>query len=120
MKPNFKRADRVTEMIQRSLAEILQKGLKGYQVPPFVTISAVKMTNDLEHAKVYFTVFNKDPAETARLLNTAAGYLRSLLAKCIKARTVPQLHFIYDESIEYARHLTKLIDEVNPADNGDE
>src|SRR3990167_10805734 len=115
---NYKRTDRVSEMIQRELAQIIQQSVKGYKIPSFVTISAVKITADLEHAKVYFTVLDKDVKETILMLNNAAGYLRSQLAKSMSLRTVPELHFIYDESIEYAKHLTKLIDEAN-AKNSD-
>lgn len=116
MSSNFKRTDRVAEMIQRKLSQIIQKEVKDPRMPSFVTISAVTVTADLAHAKVYFTVFNHDSEETAAILNTASSYLRSALARSSKLRTVPQLHFVYDASIEYGRRLSKLIDEVNPPD----
>ena len=117
---NFKRTDRIAEMIQRKLAQIIPQEVRDPRLTGFVTISAVKVAADLGHAKVYFTVFNDDKAVAATILNAAAGYLRSALARSITLRTVPQLHFIYDESIEYGEHLTRLIDKVNiaiPDDN---
>lgn len=114
MTSNFKRTDRVAEMIQRKLSQIIQKEIKDPRLPAFVTISSVKVAADLGHAKVYFTVFNEDVAQTANILNASASYLRSALARSITLRTVPQLHFVYDESIEYGRRLSQLIDEVNP------
>ena len=120
MSNDFKRTDRIAEMIQRLLAQIIQQEIKNPGLPNFITISAVKVARDLGHAKVYFTVFNGDPAETTAMLNTAAGYLRTMLSKTMTLRTVPQLHFIYDESIEYGKRLSRLIDEVNDTDKDNE
>ena len=120
MHSNFKRTDRIAEMMQRKLAQIIQQELKDPRLPGFVTISAVKVTKDLGHAKIYFTVFNGDPVETEATLSAASGYLRSLLAKTITLRTVPQLHFIHDKSIEYGSRLSRLIDEVNPPTDSNE
>jgi ribosome-binding factor A len=112
---HFKRTDRIAGMMQRQLAEIIQQEIKDPRLPRLITISAVKVARDLGHAKVYFTVFHADPSETAMILNAAASYLRSALAKIATLRTVPQLHFIYDESIEYGKRLSRLIDDVNDA-----
>ena len=121
MRNNFKRTDRIAEMIQRKLAQIIPKEVKDPRLAGFVTISAVKVTADLGHAKVYFTVLNEDKKIVTTILNAAASYLRSALARSITLRTVPQLHFIYDESIEYGQHLSRLIDKVNPpASNNNE
>ncbi len=116
---NFKRTDRVAEMIQRKLAQIIPTEVKDPRLTGFVTISAVKVAADLSHAKVYFTVLNEDKKMAATILNAAASYLRGALARSITLRTVPQLHFVYDESIEYGQRLSRLIDEVNPPDSDD-
>ncbi|WP_028389109.1 30S ribosome-binding factor RbfA [Legionella fairfieldensis] len=120
MTSDFKRTDRVAEMMQRKLSQIIQQEIKDPRLPAFVTISAVKVSTDLSHAKVYFTVFNEDIKQAADILNAAASYLRTALARSVKLRTVPQLHFVYDESIEYGRRLSRLIDEANPSDQDDE
>jgi ribosome-binding factor A len=114
MSNNFKRTDRIAETILRKLALLIQQEITDPRLSKFVTLSAVNVAKDLSHAKVYFTVLNDDPEQTATILNTAASYLRSQLAKSITLRTVPQLHFIYDESIEYGKRLSKLIEEANP------
>ncbi|MBI2785694.1 MAG: 30S ribosome-binding factor RbfA [Legionella longbeachae] len=119
MAHNFKRTDRIAEMIQRKLAQIIPMEVKDPRLTGFVTISAVKVAADLGHAKVYFTVLNDDKKLSTSILNAAASYLRSALARSITLRTVPQLHFIYDESIEYGQHLTRLIDKVNPSTSED-
>ncbi len=117
MSNEFKRKDRVAQMMQRKLSQIIQQEIKDPRLPAFVTISAVNVSADLSHAKVYFTAFNNDTAQTASILNAAASYLRTALARTVKLRTVPQLHFIYDESVEYGRRLSQLIDEVNLPDS---
>lgn len=120
MSNDFKRTDRIAEMIQRKLSQIIQQEIKDPRMPSFVTISSVTVTRDLGHAKIYFTVFNNDIAETALILNAAASYLRSALARTLTMRTVPQLHFVYDESVEYGRRLTKLIDKIAPNDDNEQ
>ncbi len=114
MSSSFKRTDRIAEMVQRKLATIIQQEVKDPRLPKFVTISAVQVTADLGHAKVYFTVFNEDHEQVALILNSAASYLRTALARSSKLRTIPQLHFIYDSSIDYGRRLSRLIDDLNP------
>jgi len=121
MSNNFKRTDRIAEMIQRKLAQIIPQEIKDPRLKGFVTISAVKVAADLAHAKVYFTVLDADKELSLTILNAAASYLRTALARSITLRTVPQLHFIYDESIEYGERLSRLIDEVNiPSSEDDE
>ncbi|MDI9818922.1 MULTISPECIES: 30S ribosome-binding factor RbfA [unclassified Legionella] len=120
MSNEFKRTDRVAEMMQRKLSQLIHQEVKDPRLPAFVTISSVKVSADLGHAKVYFTVFNGDKKLAAAILNAAASFLRTALARSVKLRTVPQLHFVYDESIEYGRKLSRLIDEVNPPDDDNE
>lgn len=114
MANDFKRTDRIAEMIQRKLAQIIPQEVKDPRLKGFVTISAVKVAADLGHAKVYFTILDNDKKLAASILNGSASYLRSALARSITLRTVPQLHFIYDESIEYGDKLSRLIDDLNP------
>ncbi|HBI21867.1 MAG TPA: 30S ribosome-binding factor RbfA [Legionella sp.] len=120
MSTDFKRTDRIAEMMQRKLAQIIKQEVKDPRLPSFITISAVTVTKDLGHAKVYFTVLNDEAGMAEAILNAAASYLRSALARTLTLRTVPQLHFILDKSIEYGRHLSRLIDEVNPPEPDDE
>lgn len=120
MTNEFKRTDRIAETIKRKLAIMIQTEVKDPRLSKFVTVSAVNVSKDLSHAKVFFTVLNADVQQTADILNAAASYLRSLLAKSMTLRIIPQLHFVYDESIEYGKRLSRLIDEANPADDDDE
>ncbi|MBA2651786.1 MAG: 30S ribosome-binding factor RbfA [Tatlockia sp.] len=120
MSNEFKRIDRVAEMMQRKLSQLIQQEIKDPRLPAFVTISSVKVAPDLSHAKVYFTVLNADIAETKAVLDSSASYLRTALARSVKLRTVPQLHFVYDESVEYGRRLSRLIDDLTPPEDDEQ
>lgn len=120
MSNNFKRTDRIAQAILRSLAQVIQLEITDPRLKGFITLSDATVSKDLSHAKIYFTVLNDDPALAAEVLNTAASYLRTHLAKTMKLRTVPQLRFIYDESIEYGKNLSRLIDQVNPKEDDEQ
>jgi ribosome-binding factor A len=77
MSNNFKRTDRIAEMILRKLAQIIPQEVKDPRLAGFVTLSAVKVAADLGHAKVYFTVLNNEKSTALTILNAAASYLRT-------------------------------------------
>lgn len=113
----FSRTGRIAEQIQRELAELIQLEVKDPRVG-LVTLTGVEVTHDYAHAKVYFTTLGS--AEQAPLaqagLQHASGFLRSQLAHRMKLRIMPQLHFIYDTSVEHGVRLSQLIDEAVSAD----
>ena len=78
-----------------------------------VVITSVKITNDLSFAKVYYTCFNEDKKLVSKELRDSEGYLRTMLAKRIDMRHTPELNFVYDESIEYAKRIEDKIKEIN-------
>lgn len=130
------RAQRVADQIQRELAVLIQLEMNDPRVG-MVSITAVEVSNDLAHAKVYVTVLNtltsdaarnnetlKEPGALDKLevqqnldaLNKASGYLRTLLAKTLPLRSVPKLRFYYDSSVENGQRLSSLIDDALEAD----
>jgi ribosome-binding factor A len=119
----FSRASRIAEQIQRDLSEVIRVELKDPRVR-LVTITAVDVSRDLSHAKVYVTSLGEaDAAEqTVSTLQHAAGFLRSQLARTLKARMLPQLQFIYDASVERGIRLSQLIDQAvaDSEDHSDE
>ena len=119
MTREFKRTDRVAQTIMRNLAQIIQLELTDHRISGMLTLTEVEVSKDLNYAKVYFTVFQDEPEKVAEILNSASSFLRTQLAKTIKTRVVPQLKFIFDESIEYSNNLSRLIDDVNPKDEED-
>jgi ribosome-binding factor A len=110
---NASRAGRLADQIQRDLAELIRTELKDPRVE-LVTVTDVEVSADYSHARVFFTSLRGDDAASAALdgLRSAAGFLRSRLAKALRIRTVPELHFQYDESIQRGARLSRLIDEA--------
>ena len=113
----FLRTGRVAEQIQRELADLIQMEIKDPRVG-MVTLTGVEVTQDYAHAKVYFTTMKSaEQAPKAQAgLEHAAGFLRSQLAHRMKLRIMPQLHFIYDTSVENGVRLSQLIDEAVSSD----
>ncbi|HEX4763403.1 MAG TPA: 30S ribosome-binding factor RbfA [Usitatibacter sp.] len=111
------RSARIADQIQRSLAELIRTEVRDPRVG-MVTLTAVELSRDQSHAKVFFTVLGAQAAGADALegLTRAAGFLRSQLAHELTTRKVPELHFAYDESVERGVRLSQLIDEaVRPA-----
>ena len=102
------RAFKVADQIQRDLAELIARELKDPRVG-LVTLQAVEVTPDYAHAKVFFSLLNGDPVETAQGLNAAAGFLRAGLFKRLHIHTVPTLHFVFDRTTERAADMNALI-----------
>lgn len=121
MPKEFKRTDRVAGQMQREIAQLVQTEVKDPRLG-MVTISAVEVTRDLAHAKVFFTVMGgaSDQREVAgNVLNGAGAYLRHLLGERMRVRIVPALHFIYDESVERGISLDRLIEAAVASDKSD-
>ena len=109
----FSRADRIAEQIQRELAELVRKGLKDPRAG-WITITAVQVTRDYSHAKIFYTILGdvEETKEMAETLEHAKGYLRSELARGISLYKMPELHFEYDHSVENGVKLSSLIDKA--------
>lgn len=102
---------RVADQIQRDLAELI-RDLKDPRIG-MVTISAVEVTPDYAHAKVYFSLLIGSPEDTTEALNEAAGFLRNGLFKRLQIHTVPSLHFHFDRTTERAAEMSALISKAN-------
>lgn len=114
MKRGQGRPQRIGDLIQRELSDLLAREVRDPRVG-MVTITSVDVSPDMSHAKVLFTVLNqKDIPEVLEGLRRAAGFLRSKLAKRVKLYSIPELRFQYDESIERADRLSRLIDSTKP------
>ena len=116
MPKEFSRTRRIGLQIQRDLADLIRGQIKDPRVG-LVSVNAVKVSRDLSHAKVYITALDDQHRElTLEILKKAAGYLRHELGQLMTIRTVPELHFFYDDSIEQASKLTSLIEEAISSD----
>ncbi|VVE23048.1 30S ribosome-binding factor RbfA [Pandoraea terrigena] len=110
---------RINDQIQRDLSELIQREVKDPRIG-LVTLQSVEVTPDYAHAKVFYTTLTGDPKATGEALNEAAGYLRNLLFKRLHIHTVPTLHFHFDQSIERAIEMARLIDTANATRAKDE
>jgi ribosome-binding factor A len=128
MPREFKRSERVAGTLRRELASLIQREIKDPEVG-FVGLSDVEVSRDLAHARVFVTVFETDKAAASvKALNKAAGYLRSRLGQAMHIRSVPELHFVHDASVETGQQMDSLIEqaisadrhESGPGDPGDE
>ena len=136
MAKEFSRSTKVAEQMQRELANLLMFEVKDPRVT-MVTITAVEVTGDMAHAKIFYSApqakqnaantqnaANKpNLASHAKTLQTiqnglekSAGFLRTQVAKRMLLRTVPQLHFVYDESIDIGIKMAQLIDAARATD----
>lgn len=119
MAREYSRASRLADQIQRDLAELIRLEVKDPRVS-LVTVTAVEVSADLTHARVFVTTLADaiGADETIQALQHAAGFLRSRLSHSLKVRQVPELRFVYDESVERGLRLSKLIDDaVKPDDS---
>ncbi len=113
MPREFTRSDRVSDAIQRLLAQVIPAEIRDPRIG-MVNINEVTVTRDMAFAKVYVTFVGvddeKQSQDAAAILNKASGFLRTFLAKELSMRTVPKLQFIYDKTSVKGQALSSLID----------
>ncbi len=112
MKPH--RLQRVKQLIKIELMTLILHDIKDPRIG-FVTISEVDVSKDLRHAKVYFSTLGDMEVrkKTQDGLNSAAAYLRSMLARNLELKFTPELHFQFDDSFERAEHISKLLSDIH-------
>lgn len=117
MAREFSRTDRVGSQIQRELAQLVRDELNDPRLG-LITIQAVKVVRDFSHAKVYFTFIGGEfeTEEVTKVLKETAPFFRHELGHRLNIRTLPQLHFVYDESVEKGAHLSALIQSAVDSD----
>ena len=108
------RTDRVAQEIQKEIAMIIQREVKDPRLG-MVTVNAVEITRDLAYAKIFVTFFTLEGQNvdvSIDVLNEASSYIRTLLAKRINARIMPELRFIYDSSMVEGVRMGNLVDKA--------
>jgi len=114
MAREFARTDRVAQEIQKEIAMIIQREVKDPRLG-MVTVNAVEITRDLAYAKIFVTFFTLEGQNvdvSIDVLNEASSYIRTLLAKRINARIMPELRFIYDSSMVEGVRMGNLVDKA--------
>ena len=104
---------RIASNIVKEISYILAYEVKDKDIK-FVTVTDCKLTTDLSFAKIYVTVFDREKKETTlKSLNDAAGFIRKQLAERINIRHIPELEFVYDESIDYGKKIDNIIEQIH-------
>lgn len=103
--------ERINDNLQEAISYIIFQEVKNPNIK-FVTITAVNTTSDLSYAKVYFTTLG-DKVETLKALRSAKGFIRNELKEKVELRNIPELEFVYDESIEYGQRIEEKIKEIH-------
>ena len=108
------KTNRIASMLMKEISDILQNEVYDEDIK-FVTITAIKLDTDLSLAQIYCTVFDKNKKDKCiHDLNAAKGFIKSELVKRkLEIRRIPDLRFIYDESIDYGNKIEKIIKEMN-------
>jgi len=111
---SFKRADRVADLIKMEISDLLLKQVRDPRIG-LVTITGVKVADDLRTARIFFVELGKDQCseEIQAGLGKAAGFLRRELGRRLRLRCVPELLFAYDPSFAYGNRIERLISEIH-------
>ena len=116
MAREFHRSERVAEELQRILSSAIREELDDPRLR-LVTITDVRVSRDLSHAKVFFSSLgDTDTAHLQGSLERAGGFLRGIVGRQLVIRSAPELHFIYDDSLQRGQELRELIDEAVASD----
>ncbi len=116
------RQGRLGEEIRRIISELLIRGLKDPRLSAMISITAVEVTSDGSYATVFVSVLGpssdeekaeEQQKEILAALGSAKGFIRREIGRQIKLRHVPDLIFKIDKSMEYGRHISKIIDELD-------
>jgi ribosome-binding factor A len=107
------RQEKLAEELRKEVSSIIQKEVNDPRLG-FVTITKVEITQDLRYAKIFFSVLGEDKEykKTRLALDSAMGFIRSLIAQRVKLRFAPEIVFKEDRSSEYSIKIQKLLDEI--------
>ena len=105
--------ERISDALIEEISYILANEVKNSDIN-FVTVTDVKVSNDLGFAKVYYTVLDDSKKEiTAKALKEASGFIRHALRERVDIRQIPELSFVYDDSIAEAEKIENLIEKLH-------
>ena len=112
MPENNNRLGRIDEEYRKEISQIISYELKNPNVTGMISVTKVKVTNDLKFAKVYVSILNSK--ETLAGLKKSSGFIRSELAKRVNLRNTPEIIFELDDSMEYGAKIDSILKEIMP------
>lgn len=113
---------RVAEELKKNISAVIREELKDPDIPMLTSVMEVECARDLKHAKVYVSFYGEDnkPGKALAALTRSAGLIRSRISRMMSTHTVPELHFVEDNSVNHAMHINELLKKVKkdiPADD---
>ena len=104
------RLEKLTHLVQRRASEIILLELRDPRLG-FVTVTRVKLSGDLRHAVIYYSVVGSDAdkSKTAHALEHATGYVQSQIARAMHTRVTPQVRFEYDRGVESSIRVSEIL-----------
>lgn len=118
-----KREKRLNSEFQKEIYSILKNKIKNPAISEMFSISEVDVTNDLKHAKVFVSVFSTDKVKAQATFETicaSAKAVRTELSKTMRIRTVPELHFVTDNSTDYGNKIDKILSTLTYVTSADD
>lgn len=109
------RTDRLNSELKREIYEVITRKIKNPYVTAMVSVVNVDVTPDLKHAKVLLSVYSTDSEKTKSTFDAIvadAKKIRFELGHAMRIRTVPELHFVLDDSIEYSAKISQLLNKI--------
>ncbi len=113
-----RRAERVGEAVRAAIADMLLRDIKDPRIG-MVTLTTVQLTDDLRHARVYFSCVGDAAARDRSLhgLRSASGFIRAQLTRRLQLRVAPEVTFLFDPSLENAERLASLLAHTHSKDD---
>ena len=115
-----KRSTKVADLIRKEVSQIFIRELKDPRIG-FITVTKVDVSDDLRIAKIYYSVFGgtAEREESYRGLESAKGYIKRELGRRVKLKYMPEIMFVFDESLEYGSHIEELLRGLKVQGEGD-
>ncbi len=114
------RMEKVNRQIQKLVMAIIQKEVDDPDMD-FLSITRVETTKDLQESRVYYSLLNEENLGKAKkIFNRMGGFIRSSLARKIRLKVLPQLHFMPDDSMKYSVDIYKRIEEIKKSEEKNE
>ena len=104
--------DRLNTAFVEKISEIIHNEIKDKDIN-MVTITDARVTNDLSFVKVYFTTMDNDRKKVTNALHKASSFIRTMLCDKMDIRKMPEINFVYDESIDYGKKIDDIIERIN-------
>ena len=107
-----RRIERINSLLKEVIASIIKSKVKNPHIPELVTVTEVRVTNDLHYAKVFVSIIGGDKVKALEALQSAAGFIAVKASKEVVLRYFPEIKFILDESVEKQMRIESVIDEI--------